>query len=232
LTQKQINTSALFDYILLERTERKRLTLNKQDNLIEKHNYYTVTQSVNNFTDNDNNLLLVNFDFNINGLIKEMFWTFDFFVNGYLIEVQDNTKSSLNELILSTVFYIDGVKRDGIMPQVPEGSVGLRKYSYNEITRLINPYKYNTRVESNNNINVYSFSFGPEKFQPTGSINMDMYNSFRIQLVMDKNKFNEYFGYFNYTTNLDTITITVKLSTLEYNLVRYQSGLAGLLFMK
>ena len=43
-TQKQINTSTLFDYILLERSERKRLTLNKQDNLIEKHNYYTITK--------------------------------------------------------------------------------------------------------------------------------------------------------------------------------------------
>ena len=59
-----------------------------------------------------------------------------------------------------------------------------------------------------------------------------MYNTFRIQLVIDKNKFLKYFGTINNSTNLDTIMITLNLTTLEYNLVRYQSGLAGLLFMK
>ena len=39
---------------------------------------------------NNNDILLVNFDFNINGLIKEIFWTYDFFVNGYLIEIHKN----------------------------------------------------------------------------------------------------------------------------------------------
>jgi len=232
LTQKQINTSTLFDFILLERTERKRLTLNKQDNLIEKHNYYTVSQTIDTQINNNNDVLLVNFDFNINGLIKEIFWTFDFFVNGYLIEIQNNLMGGINDLILSTVFYIDGIRRDGIIPQVTPNSTDMTKYNYNNITRLLNPYRYNTRVNSDNNINTYSFAFEPEKFQPTGTINMDMYNTFRIQLIMDKNKFVQCFGYFNYISNLDTITMTLKLSTLEYNLIRYQSGLAGLLFMK
>ena len=232
LTQKQINTSTLFDFILLERTERKRLTLNKQDNLIEKHNYYTVSQTINIQPTNQENTLLVNFDFNINGLIKEIFWTIDFFINGYLIEVQNNTTNGINDLILSTVFYIDGIHRDGIYPQIPNGTTDMTKFNYNNITRLLNPYRYNTRVSSDNNINTYSFAFEPEKFQPTGAVNMDMYNTFRIQLVIDKNKFIQYFGYFNYISNLDTITMTLNLSTLEYNLIRYQSGLAGLLFMK
>jgi hypothetical protein len=243
LTQKKINTSSLFDFILLERTERKRLTENKQDNLIEKHNYYAVSEKIDNQINNREEIMYVNFDFNINGLIKEIFWTLDFFVNGYLIEIQNNTTGSINDLILSTVFYIDGIRRDGIVPQMQKNSdkintsgenkeINIQKYSYNNITRLLNPYRYNTRVDSNNIINTYSFAFEPEKFQPTGSINMDMYNTFRIQLIMDKNKFIQYFGYFNYISNLDTITITLKLSTLEYNLIRYQSGLAGLLFMK
>ena len=240
LAQKTINTSTLFDFILLERTERKRLTLNKQDNLIEKHNYYTVSEKINIQLDNQENVLLVNFDFNIGGLIKEIFWTIDFFINGYLIEVQNYTTAGINDLILSTVFYINGIRRDGIYPQIAKNNntngkdniINMKKYNYNNITRLLNPYRYNTRVDMDNNINTYSFAFEPEKFQPTGSINMDMYNTFRIQLVIDKNKFIEYFGYFNYISNLDTITMTLKLSTLEYNLIRYQSGLAGLLFMK
>jgi hypothetical protein len=233
LTNKQINTSTLFDFILLERTERKRLTLNKQDNLIEKHNYYSVSKTINVQYSNSDNLLYVDFDFNINGLIKEMFWTVEFFVNGYIIEDQNFKGKSIYDMILSTVFYIDGIKRDGILPIIATNpTINTSTSNYNNITRLLNPYKYNTRADSSNNINVYSFAFEPEKFQPTGSINMDMYNSFRIQLILDKNKFLQYFGSFNNISNLDEIIITMNLSTLEYNLLRYQSGLAGLLFMK
>lgn len=312
LTNKQINTSTLFDFILLERSERKRLTLNKQDNLIEKHNYYSISKTIDSQYSSTDNFIYLDFDFNINGLIKEMFWTIDFFVNGYLIEDQQYKGRSINNMILSTVFYIDGIRRDGIYPLSSKNIIpninttnnnspnpnnpgdyivnsnnnynkiselinqsrhnaridnnnstidmnldniiyidGIQKdktintnnnnlsysnnittYNYNAITRLINQYKYNTRADPNNNINVYSFAFEPEKFQPTGSINMDMYNSFRIQLILDKNKFLQYFGSFNNITNLDTIMITMNLSTLEYNLLRYQSGLAGLLFMK
>ncbi len=280
--------------------------------------------------------MYVNFDFNINGLIKEIFWTVDFFVNGYLIENKNFSGENIFNMILSTVFYLDGIKRDGIFPlstknkslsmninnlsntsinniinqynnvkrtdfnlkdvdknlaeaiyinNIPKNDVSdlntsnykskndvsdlntsnykskndvsdlntsnyqvpnpnnpgdnvimtsnnITTYNYNDITRLINPYRYNTRVNANNNINTYSFAFEPEKFQPTGAINMDMYNTFRIQLVIDKNKFLKYFGNINTATNLDSIMMTINLSTLEYNLVRYQSGLGGLLFMK
>jgi hypothetical protein len=256
-TKKQINTSTLFDFILLERTERKRLTLNKQDNLIEKHNYYTVSQTIGNQSNNTDNFIYVNFDFNINGLIKELFWTIDLFINGYLIENQNFMGQSIWNMILSTVFYIDGIRRDGILPlgsknivptvnttntQTPNPNNpgdyivnttnNITTYNYNNITRVINQYKYNTRADPANNINVYSFSFDPEKFQPTGAINMDMYNTFRIQLILDKSKFLKYFGNISSISNLDTIMITMNLSTLEYNLIRYQSGLAGLLFMK
>ena len=254
---KKINTSILADFILLERTERKRLTLNKQDNLIEKHNYYTVSQIINNQYFTKDEFLYVNFDFNINGLIKEIFWTVNFFVNGYLIENNNYNSTSIFDMILSTVFYIDGVRRDGfypvstknVVPDInttnyinnsnnqnnPGDNIIISKttYNYNNITRLLNPYRYNTRIDnSNNNFNTYSFSFQPEKFQPTGAINMDTYNTFRIQLVIDKQKFFKYFGDIMNVTNLNNVMITIDLTTLEYNLIRYQSGLAGLLFMK
>ena len=251
---KRIKTSMLLDFILLERTERKRLTLNKQDNLIEKHNYYTVSQIITNQINPNDDFMYVNFDFNINGLIKEIFWTVDFFINGYLIENNNFGTTNIFNMILSTVFYIDGIKRDGIVPLSTKNIVSnvnttnysppnpnnpgdsvintFSTYNYNNITRLLNPYRYNTRVNSNNNINSYSFSFEPEKFQPTGAINMDMYNTFRIQLIIDKNKFLSYFGNITNVTNLDSIMISINLTTLEYNLIRYQSGLAGLLFMK
>jgi hypothetical protein len=295
---KKINTSMLIDFILLERTERKQLTLNKQDNLIEIHKYYTISQIINNQINTNDDFIYVNFDFNINGLIKEIFWTVDFSINGYLIENNNYSNANIFNMILSTVFYLDGIKRDGIIPlsnqnvKTPKKtnttinidsnvnrliaqykynqksdinindinnnlasaifldnnannkdsnistnnlniSNNLTTYNYNNITRLLNPYRYNTRISSqNNNINTYSFAFQPEKFQPTGAINMNMYNTFRIQLIIDKKKFLNFFGNITNITNLDTVMITINLTTLEYNLVRYQSGLAGLLFMK
>lgn len=253
LPNKRIKTSMLLDFILLERTERKRLTLNKQDNLIEKHNYYTISQNINNQINAQSEFMYINFDFNITGLIKEIFWTIDFLINGYLIENINYNGENIFNMILSTVFYLDGIKRDGILPistknitsnynnkpnpnnpgdAVNTTSNNLTTYNYSNITKLINPYKYNTRANIDDNINVYSFAFDPEKFQPTGAINMDMYNTFRIQLVVDKNKFLKYFGIFDTSTNLDSIMMTLNLTTLEYNLVRYQSGLGGLLFMK
>ena len=104
--------------------------------------------------------------------------------------------------------------------------------NYNTITRYLNPYRYNTRVEEFNNVNTYSFAFKPELFQPTGALNMNKYNTLRLQLILDKQQFLNYFGGIMNITNLDTIMMTINLSTLEYNLLRYQSGLAGLLFMK
>jgi hypothetical protein len=253
----KIKTGLIMDYILLERTERKRLTVNKQDNLIEKHNYYSISKIINNETETTNDFIYVNFDFNINGVIKELFWTIEFFVNGYLIENRNFYGENLYNMILSTIIYIDGIRRDGILPLTSKNikpSVNNSKvdtpdpnnagdnvittnnnittYNYNNITRLINPYKYNTRVSMDNIINTYSFAFKPETFQPTGTLNMNMYNTLRIQLILDKNKFIKYFGTFNVASNLSSTMITMNLSTLEYNFVRYQSGLAGLLYFK
>ena len=69
----------------------------------------------------------------------------------------------------------------------------------------------------------------PETFQPTGSYNMSNTKRFGIQLVINKPKILQYIkGY----GNLEKLSINMKLYTLEYNILRFQSSIGGLLFNK
>lgn len=214
----KIKTSMYADFILLEREERKILSTNRQDNLIELHNSYTLSKNIEINNQDYLNYQNINFDFNIINVVKEIFWTLDFYINDYLI------KDNINNIVLSTIFYINGNKRDGIQP--------ITGKNYNNITRIINGYKYNTKNLLNNQYNIYSFALEPEKFQPTGGINMSLINTFTIQLVLDKKKLLEYYNEFIKISNLNVFTIKMQLNTLEYNIIRYQSGLAGLLFLQ
>ena len=56
-------------------------------------------------------------------------------------------------------------------------------------------------------------------------------NTFTIQIEIDKIKILEYLNTLSILFDLNDVKITMKLNTIEYNLVRYQSGLAGLLFV-
>jgi hypothetical protein len=224
-----VKTAMLTDFILLEREERKRLSTERQDNLINVHNSYSVAKKII-ILDSDPDIILVNFDFNIASVVKELFWTLEFYINDFLINdttTNQNSQSTnfkgLNDIILSTIFYIDGNKRDGINP--------ITGNNYNKITTIMNGYKYNTKELLDANYNIYSFALFPEKLQPTGAFNMNVINNFTIQLVLDKKKFMQYFANLGKLTNNDTITIKMNLETLEYNIIRYQSGIAGLLFL-
>jgi hypothetical protein len=230
--QDTIKSSILADYILLEREERKKLSTEIQDNLIERHQTYSVDKKITIF-DSDPNFITVNFDFNIQSVVKELFWTLNFYINDFELNDNPNTLSTdsqvnspyknINDLVLSTIFYIDGNRRDGINP--------ITGNDYNKITTLINSYKYNTKNLLNTKFNVYSFALYPEKLQPTGAFNMKVINKFTIQLVLDKQKYLQYFKSVGNTTNLDTVTIQMNLQTIEYNILRYQAGIAGLLFI-
>ena len=230
--QDTIKTSILADYILLEREERKRLSTETQDNLIERHQTYKVDKKIA-ILDSDPNFITVNFDFNIQNMVKELFWTLNFYINDFELNTDPNILSTdnlinspyqnINDLVLSTIFYIDGNRRDGINP--------ITGNDYNKITTLINSYKYNTKNLLDTKFNVYSFALFPEKLQPTGAFNMRVINTFTIQLVLDKQKYLQYFKSIGNTTNLDTVTIQMNLQTIEYNILRYQAGIAGLLFV-
>ena len=48
---------------------------------------------------------------------------------------------------------------------------------------------------------------------------------------MDKLKILNYLDSLNILYDINQIFIKINLSTIEYNIIRYQSGLAGLLFI-
>jgi hypothetical protein len=116
---------------------------------------------------------------------------------------------------------MDGLHRDGVKIL----TVNDRN---NTITTNINKYKYNTRANPDNIYNVYSFAFKPEEFQPSGAINMSKFSIFRIELVYDNKKLLNYLGNFNKITNINSLSVKMTLQTLEYNVIAYRSGLAGL----
>lgn len=232
---ENIETSLSMDYILVERDERQSICSKQIDNLIEKHGYYTQNQIIdksllinNSITNIISGNIIVKFNFNIENIIKELFWTLDFYIGNYKLNRNHTSKSnnsSLNiyDFILNTKFYIDGMRRDGITI--------LKQKNLNDITLNVNQYKYNTRANANGYFNVYSFALEPEQFQPSGAFNMSTINTFTIELLIDKNKLVSYFNNFNILYNINDLSIIMNLSTLEYNFIRYQSGLSGLLFI-
>ena len=222
LVQNEITSSLNMDLILIEKEERTDKCSKQIDNLIEKHGYYSNSVVLKPEMLIGTDLLILKFDFNIVHLIKELFWTFDFYINKYKLY---NNAVKNEDFIINTRFYMDGARRDGILE--------LSNKNYNSITTILNSYKYNTKAydTSHSIFNVYSFALEPEDFQPTGAMNMSNINIFTIEIVIDKNKLYNYIHNFDTLYNLNNLNITMNLNTLEYNFIRYQSGLSGLLFV-
>ena len=296
LSKVLINTSLSAEFILLEREERIKLCSKPIDNPIERYGYHittkNLTQLLNDSTMQNDNTILIDYDFKLNNLVKEIIWTFELTINNYILilntshtkfnDLYDFTTSTLsnvyklntnplngdpstnpitNQLIskklngqksngqksnekksnekittinslntssnftLNTKFFINGIRRDGVE------NLNHVNQDYSDIVKTINLYKYNTKAELKKSYNAYSFALEPEEFQPTGAINMSKINTFTIQIEIDKIKILEYLNTLSILFDLNDVKITMKLNTIEYNLVRYQSGLAGLLFV-
>ena len=246
LTSLNITTKLNSDFILLERDERIKLSSNKIDNLIERNNYYELVVNPTKLLLNKTNVININFDFDLDNLVKEIIWTFKITISKYEITIyknidlkknffnflqngiglMNNLNDSSYDFILNTKFYLNGLRRDGVVfldaDTIP---------NYNQITTILNPYRYNTKVKLEKHYNVYSFALEPTEFQPSGAINMSNYKMFRIQVQIDKYKFLKYINELNTIFNLKDINFKMLLTTYEYNVVRYQSSLAGLLFI-
>lgn len=246
LTPLNIVSKLNSDFIMIERDERIKLCSDKIDNLIEKNNYYEIIKNISqtNNSPNNKNIIDVNFDIELNNSVKEIIWTFDLTIDNYKLCVfknivmnkiflnntpnitLDELSNSEYDFIIGTKFYLDGMRRDGIQfldsDTLP---------NYNKITTVLNPYKYNTKTKLEKKYNTYSFALEPREFQPSGSINMSNYNIFRIQVQIDKKKLFKYINNLNTLFGLRDVNFKMYLTTYEYNVVRYQSSLGGLLFV-
>jgi hypothetical protein len=79
--------------------------------------------------------------------------------------------------------------------------------------RLVQPFTHHTRCPSSY-IYVYSFAMAPEKHQPSGAANFSMLNTVDLRLTYD-------------VTIPDS---NIRVYGLNYNVLRIQSGMAGLLY--
>ena len=79
--------------------------------------------------------------------------------------------------------------------------------------RLYQPYKYHS-CATNNYIYMYSFSLDPENVQPSGTCNFSKIDNVVLNL--------------DFTANIPDGTINVY--AMNYNILRIQSGMAGILF--
>ena len=71
----------------------------------------------------------------------------------------------------------------------------------------------------------------PEEFQPTGAINLNLTKIFSIQVILDKKSVENYASNTGNLFDLSKLSAKINLTTIQYNLIRYQSGLSGLLFV-
>ena len=79
--------------------------------------------------------------------------------------------------------------------------------------RLVQPYSHHTRCPTAY-IYVYSFSLAPEKHQPSGTANFSMLNTIDLRLTYDLNIGNS----------------NVRVYGVNYNVLKIDSGMGGLLF--
>ncbi len=231
LTQINVESALNMNFILVEREERKRICQKPIDNLIETHSQYNQNILINEIiNDTYGDLVIIRFDFGINQMVKELIWTYTFFINEYKITNRSKENQEINanyydiyNSILNTRFYIDGARRDGV--------ISLSAKNFDGITTNINPSRYHTRANGDNYYNVYSFALEPEQFQPTGAMNLNPYKVFTIEIVLSKKGLVDYISNVDTLFGLNKLSIEIDLNTVNYNFVRYQSGLSGLLFI-
>ena len=227
--EKGLELSLLVDFIYVEKEERKSLTEKRIDNLINTHYNFLASKKYepnnntfnidNTFNSNDT-IIYLNFEFNeMTNLCYQLYWELNLYINN----IQVNNIINVNDLILSTVIYFDDARRDGIKI--------IDKRNFNKITTTLNKYKYCTRANESN-INTYSFSYGPNNIQPSGAVNLYKLDKFTIEITINNKLLVEVINRVSNFWRIESIDWNLNLHTLNYNILRYQSGLSGLLYKR
>ncbi len=227
--EKGLELSLLVDYIYVEKDERKSLTEKRIDNLINTHYNFLASKkyepnnntfNINEIFNSNDTIIYLNFEFNeMTNLCYQLYWELSLYINN----IKVNNIIKVNELILSTVIYFDDARRDGIKI--------IDKRNFNKITTTLNKYKYCTRANEND-INTYSFSYGPNNIQPSGAVNLYKLDKFTIEIAINNKLLVEAISRISNFWRIESIDWNLNLHSLNYNILRYQSGLSGLLYKR
>lgn len=210
LVKPMFNATVLTDFVYLDFDERFKFGKNSQLYLIEQLQF-------NNGSSFSRGITNPTIDLHFNHPIKEIIWTIQ--RNDICEKSLDNDfdfnygndwfnysiyKSRLNNTITDT-FKVFKLQLNGNDRMISRGA------SY---FRLVQPYLYHTRVPTNY-IYVYSFGLKPEEAQPTGTCNFSLLDNIRLYFEMNKLRQTDY---------------TIKVWAINYNVLLFCSGLAGLAF--
>jgi len=227
--EKGLELSLLVDFIYVEKDERKSLTEKRIDNLINTHYNFLASKkyepnnntfNINEIFNTNDTIIYLNFEFNeMTNLCYQLYWELSLYINN----IKVNNIINVNELILSTVIYFDDARRDGIKI--------IDKRNFNKITTTLNKYKYCTRA-NDNDINTYSFSYEPNNIQPSGAVNLYKLDKFTIEIAINNKLLVEAISRISNFWRIESIDWNLNLQSLNYNILRYQSGLSGLLYKR
>ena len=199
---KEITNAILYcDYIFLDTFERKKLLQEERiDYLIEQ-----VQKNIGNDIRADTTI--TNIDFYFNHPVKEMFWI-------YQPIAVNNTNDWSN---YSKTLDDDTVIQDREAPiefcKIMFNGNDRFERRHSDFFRLVQQYKYHTSV-LDDFVYSYSFSIHPENFQPSGTCNFSKLDDSLISLEFASN----------------ILLGEVRFYGINYNIMRTQKGMAGLMY--
>lgn len=199
--QHFVSASVICNYVYLDVFERSKLAKQEQfEYLIEQ---FQTTRP----TGVPTGLINFNIPINFNHPVKELFWT-------YRTTYSTNNNDYYNYGNILNYNTVNETKVEPIL------NVQL-KYNGNDrfdilpgiFFRLYQQYKHHTTA-ADEYIYVYSFALKPEENQPSGSSNFSKLDDVRINFTM--------------SPNIDEGTIVIH--GINYNVLRIQQGMCGLMF--
>jgi hypothetical protein len=212
----RIYSHLIGDYILLDPEERKRMTNSKLEFLIETYQYDDSLIINKDFFINGGNEIRKRFYFKNN--CKEMIWCFQRMkdINGSLDNKEikwnnygleyTNKPASMEYLFDTFELYFNSVYR--------EEKKSAKYYNYVQSSK-------HTRTPEKG-IYCYNYSLYPDKFQPSGTVNLSMIELLEGRFIFNQDVINEILN------NNEEFKLVFIVKT--YNIFRCLSGMGGLAF--
>ena len=199
------NMTLYGDFVHLDTEERRRFVANSHEYLIEQVQY-TPNISI------DSTASVVQIPMEFNHPLRELYWVVQrsaavnaqqwFNYTNY--SIGESSPTGYQNLINNALLRIEGYDRFDI-----------RNADY---FRLVQPFQYHTAIPVNDYIYMYSFAIKPEDIQPSGSMNASRIDTITLQLNM------------NTTVVPARGAATVRIYSVNHNVLRIVDGFGGLLF--
>ena len=204
----KLNTAALWvDYIFLDTDERRRFAQLSHEYLIEQLQF-TGSDTITGNTTNSMKSIRMNF----NHPCKELIWVIK----------PDYTATTSNQV--ARPYWNNFTDRTGDNQYaISKNPVTLAKIQLNGNDRfaerrgtyfnLVQPYQHHEFTPNifNNGINTYSFAIKPEEHQPSGTLNMSRIDTAVLNVA-------------------SSVSGTIYIFTVNYNVLRILSGMGGLAY--